>query len=101
MSYYAQIMAAEIMREADRLMEETQKYRAEKNKPLDVKIHEWYSQLPAHDKKEYYTMEELKARFPVAPSRIGTALHELGWQRKRNWKSSGSHGRYWIPPENQ
>ncbi|MHA1540340.1 MAG: hypothetical protein ACTSXQ_07680 [Alphaproteobacteria bacterium] len=98
MSYYAQIMAKEIMREAELIAERTRKHRAEKNKPLDVKIYEWHAALPIQERQERYTMEELKELFPVAPSRIGGALHKLGWQRKRNWKGGGSYGRYWMPP---
>ena len=40
-------------------------------------------------------MAELLKQFKTTPGLIGTALHHLGWQHRRNW-GKGSYGRYWV-----
>lgn len=72
--------------------------RAHNARPLDVKIRDWYAALPANERQPYYTMDELVLIFKTAPGRIGTALHFLGWQRRRRFSGGGSHARFWVPP---
>jgi len=66
-------------------------------KPLHVKINEWWSALPESEQYKQFTMSEFKDQFKVSASKIGTALHSLGWQRKRHW-GNGSHANYWLHP---
>lgn len=70
--------------------------RAYNARPLEVKIRDYFAALPPHQRRTQYTMAELVLLFNAAPGRIGTALHQLGWERRRRWSGSGSYGRYWV-----
>ena len=73
--------------------------RAYNARPLDVKIRDWYAALPPEERRMHYTMDELVLIFNAAPGRIGTALHRLGWERRRRSSGTGSYGRYWVPAQ--
>jgi hypothetical protein len=62
---------------------------------LTVKIHEWWTALPESERYKPITMSEFVNQFQAAPAKIGTALHLLGWVRKRKW-GAGSYARYWL-----
>ena len=69
---------------------------AEKNKPLIIKISEWWERLPDEERYRAYSMHELQTVFKVAPGRIGLALAELGWSRCRVWLTT-NYKRFWVP----
>lgn len=71
--------------------------RAHKARPLHEKIRDWFAGLPAQERRTHYTMAELALIFNTAPGRIGTALHLLGWERRRRFSGSDSYCRYWVP----
>jgi len=68
---------------------------AEKSKPLPIKIQERANTLPPEEGRRPYSMCELVAVFKVAPGRLGMALAELGWTRRRVWTAT-NYKRYWI-----
>lgn len=71
--------------------------RAHNARPLDVKIRDWYTALPFQERRTHYAMDELVLIFNAAPGRIGTALHRLGWKRRRSWREGASYARFWVP----
>ncbi len=71
--------------------------RAERLKPLHVKIQEWWATLPETERDRPFTMNEFARQFKTSPGLIGNALHQLGWQRGRRW-GKGSYRRYWLRP---
>ena len=68
---------------------------AERNKPLAIKVREWWGRLSDEEKYRPYSMEELAKIFNVAPGRIGLGLAELGWIRRRMWTET-NYKRYWV-----
>lgn len=72
--------------------------RAHNARPLDQKIQDYFAALPPEELRPQYTMSELVLIFKAAPGRIGTALHGLGWQRKRRFAGEVSYSRFWVPP---
>ena len=68
---------------------------AEKFKPLVTRIKEWWNTLPTVERHRPYSMCELVAVFKVAPGRLGIALAELGWSRRRVWTTT-NFKRYWV-----
>lgn len=71
--------------------------RAHNARPLEKKIQDWYAALSPHERRAQYTMDELVLIFSAAPGRIGTALHRVGWERRRSFRGGGSYARYWLP----
>ena len=71
--------------------------RAHNARPLDTKIREWWAGLPPEQRRPQISMAELVAEFNCAPGSIGTALHRLGWARRRSWRNGGSYARFWVP----
>lgn len=69
----------------------------EEFKPLDVKIHEWWTALPESEQYKPFSMSEFIDQFKASGSKIGPVLHHLGWERKRYW-GKGSHANYWFHP---
>lgn len=67
----------------------------EQLKPLQVRINEWWLGLPDSERYKPFMMSEFVNKFQAAPAKIGTALHYLGWERKRGW-GKGSYSRYWL-----
>jgi len=70
----------------------------ESPKPLIQEIREWFSRLPEGDRDLTYHMDFFIYRFGQAPARIGPALFELGWTRRRSWTTGKPHSRVWVPP---
>lgn len=62
-------------------------------RPLHLKIQDWWN--PSFPPARPVTMDEMVEEFHTAPGLIGTALHQLGWQRKRMW-GTGGYRRYWV-----
>lgn len=62
---------------------------------LHERIESWYKVLPDDDKRRAFTMREFRAIFGETPQRIGAALFELGWTRKRMWRDDRPTARYW------
>jgi len=91
-SYLARIQAEAANRRAAR-----DAIRAERNKPLHIKIDEWFEKLPAYERKTHYTMAELLDQFGGAAGAMGLALDKLGWKRRRKWSGAGPYSRYWQP----
>ncbi len=71
--------------------------RAHAARPLEQKIQDYFAALPPEERRAHYTMSELVLIFGAARGQIGTALHTLGWQRKRRFAGGGSYARYWVP----
>lgn len=73
-----------------------QQAQAKKPACLEDQIKQWWrSELI---KQESYHMSYFMRIFPNLPSRIiGTALFQLGWERKRRY-GKGPEIRYWVPP---
>ena len=67
-----------------------------KQPPLRERIEEWYNTLPCEDKTRAWTMKEFRALFNDSPQKIGAALFELGWTRKRMWRDDMPTARYWF-----
>ena len=70
----------------------------DRSRALRERIQRWMREIPAQDRKERYTMEELVAEFKTSPGQIGKVLHDLGWTRRRRWRAQGPFSRYWVPP---
>lgn len=68
---------------------------AVKSMPLPIKIEEWWNALSPHERRRPFSMCELVAVFKVAPGRLGIALAELGWSRRRVWTTT-NYKRYWV-----
>jgi hypothetical protein len=51
----------------------------------------------ADKRRAYYTMDDFVLLFNTSPGLIGTALHRLGWERRRRWGGNGAYVRYWVP----
>jgi len=68
--------------------------------PVKQTIHQrveaWFSGLSDADKSRTWTMRELRAVFNETPQRIGAALFDLGWTRKRMWRDDRPTARYWL-----
>lgn len=88
---------AALKRRVAEIRERQEVERALRARSLDQKIHDWYTELPPQERRLYYTMDDFVLLFDSAPGRIGTALHRLGWERRRRWNGSGTYGRYWVP----
>jgi len=67
--------------------------------PFAAKIRRWYLALPAAERRAIYTMDDLKQIFPTSTGRIGRALHQLGWTRRRSWRTGQPFSRYWVPAD--
>lgn len=66
-------------------------------KPLTLheRIDSWYNGLADDEKHRPWAMHEFKALFGNTPQKIGAALFELGWTRRRLWKDDRPTARYW------
>ena len=64
---------------------------------LTEKIDAWFSGLSQEDQGRAYKMLELKQIFSGETSqKIGAALWELGWSRRRSWKDDRPTSRHWY-----
>lgn len=68
--------------------------------PKPATLHErivtWFAGLSDDDKSRAWTMREFRALFGETPQRIGAALFELSWTRRRSWADSKPTARYWL-----
>ena len=63
---------------------------------LHERIKTWFDGLLDYDKKRAWKMAELKVIFGESPQKIGAALWELGWSRRRSWKDDRPTSRHWY-----
>ncbi len=63
---------------------------------LHERIEKWFSSLPEDQKRREWTMREFLTLFGSTPQKVGTALFESGWTRKRSWTASKPPARYWV-----
>lgn len=77
---------------------EAQARRAAMPKPQTIheRIETWYNGLTDADKSRAWTMREFRAIWGETPQRIGAALFDLGWTRKRMWRDDRPTARYWL-----
>jgi len=66
---------------------------------LKRRIVEWFNSRPREAHPEYYYMADLKRLLGASPQDLGTALHELGWIRRRVWARGQPFRQRWYPPE--
>lgn len=81
-----------------RRREAAQALKAATPKPptLHERIEAWYNDLSCEDKTRAWTMNEFKALFGETPQKMGAALFDLGWTRRRCWKDAYPTARYWL-----
>lgn len=81
-----------------RRREEMQKQIDATPKPLTLheRIATWYNDLSEDTPNRAWTMREFRAIFGETPQRIGAALFDLGWTRKRMWRDDRPTARYWM-----
>lgn len=81
-----------------RKREERQRQKDAIPKPptLHECIEKWYNGLSDDDKSRAWTMKEFREIFAESPQRLGAALFELGWTRKRMWRDDRPTARYWL-----
>lgn len=81
-----------------RRREATQALRDATPKPptLHERIETWLAGLSDEDKSRAWSMREFREIFGDTPQRIGGALFELGWTRKRMWRDDRPTARYWL-----
>lgn len=60
------------------------------------RIETWYNDLSDDHQGRAWTMREFRAIFGETPQRIGAALFDLGWTRKRMWRDDRPTARYWL-----
>lgn len=63
---------------------------------LHERIETWYNGLSQENQSRAWTMREFRAVFGESPQRIGAALFELRWTRKRMWRDDRPTARYWL-----
>lgn len=84
-------------------MDQIRKNRAEmltNYKPpttLAQNIKAWYEEQGVN-RFPSYSMQFLVNTFGVAASKMGLALHELGWSRQRSFQKNKPFCRVWVPP---
>lgn len=96
------------IREASLRAEEEQRQRKASQsalptyKPLDQQIEELMRSLPPAQRDRAWSMDELvlrlQGRYRAHPHAkdVGAALRRLGWQRVRDWTSTGGGRRLWL-----
>ena len=59
---------------------------------------DWYGTLPEVTRNRPWSMQEVETALGTQGKYISAVLLTLGWQRKRQWSSTGRYHRYWLPP---
>lgn len=67
-----------------------------KPQTIHERIETWYNGLSIDNQARAWTMREFRAIFGETPQRIGAALFDLGWTRKRMWRDDRPTARYWM-----
>jgi hypothetical protein len=65
---------------------------------LRARFVDWYASLPAVSRERPFAMSEIEAALKTQGKYIGPVLLELGWRRRRLYKTRGPYSRYWVPP---
>ena len=65
---------------------------------LHERIETWFAGLLDSEKNRPWTMKEFRQIFGETPQKIGAALFDLGWTRKRMWRDDRPTARYWMKP---
>lgn len=63
--------------------------------PIYQKIKRWWHSLAPEEQGNSFSMEYLARQLGECPSKIGPALHALGFVRVRVWKLGSPHKRLW------
>ena len=81
-----------------RKREEAQRQReaTSKQPSLHERIETWFNGLSEEDKRRPWAMREFRTLFGETPQRIGAALFDLNWTRKRMWRDDRPTARYWL-----
>lgn len=66
---------------------------------LRTRITQWHRNLAPELRQPYYFMADLKRLLRATPQALGTALHELGWSRRRVWTPGLPFRQRWYPPD--
>jgi hypothetical protein len=66
---------------------------------LRERVRAWYRALPVEARPEVWFMKELARQLQATPQALGTALFELGWQRRRPYKTGQPYRNRWSPPQ--
>jgi hypothetical protein len=69
-----------------------------KPQSLGLRIQEWYRALPAVARERPFAISEFEAALKTQGKFIGPVLLELGWRRRRLFKTQGPYSRFWVPP---
>lgn len=67
---------------------------------LTEEIKAWWEGQSELNRFPGYSMRFLVNTFGYAPGKIGPALFELGWTRRRSWERGKPFCRVWVPPRN-
>lgn len=62
---------------------------------------EWFASAPEISRVRSYSMAELEQALGTQGRFLSPVLYALGWERRRQWSSTGQSPRYWVPPEAQ
>lgn len=65
---------------------------------LVEEIRRWWESQTDINRFPSYSMRFLVNTFGYAPGKIGPALFELGWTRRRSWQKNKPFCRVWVPP---
>lgn len=66
---------------------------------LRARLTAWYDALPPDARPPGgFLLEDIRKAVHATPQALGLALDELGWSRKRVWRSDGPFRRYWFGP---
>lgn len=92
-------MTTKIDEYMERLRKKRDKMQTDQRPPLTLVqiISDWWENMPDVQRCPCYSMDFLVATFGYASSKIGPALHELGWQRRRSWQPGRPFCRVWVP----
>jgi hypothetical protein len=68
--------------------------------PADLRrrLVDFLNSLPPAARDRPWSMMEMEKQLSSQGKYISPVLLQLGWKRKRQWSSTGSYHRYWIPP---
>jgi hypothetical protein len=67
-----------------------------KSPTLHEKIRLWVDSLSPEEQSRAWTMKEFRIPFHDTPQKIGAALFDLGWTRRRMWRDDRPTARYWL-----
>ena len=65
---------------------------------LVAEVRAWWESQTEINRFPCYSMRFLVNTFGYAPGKLGVALAELGWTRRRSWAKNKPFCRVWVPP---